>query len=1206
MALICACALAHFCACSVSPQASAGNSPAVDSNRQPVAGSVLTGNFKEGVSRTFHVDLKAGQYLRLSIAPQSASVTMKFFAPSGGGVAEYYHRQGVFTPASIIAEEAGTYRLALTSTTGEAPDDRASFSLRVSGVGKAGARDRSRLNAEGAFAEAERLRLRWSADSLREALKKYDEAQRIWHALGLSPESVSALNRLGEAHSILSEYQDALSFHDQALRLSLATGDRRGELDSLSGIGSVHLRSANYREALRYGQLTLRRARGYADPVMKARALYLIGTAQYFLSELDPALEDLNRALALFRVEGDVNGQAQSLIYISYVHTDKGEMDAASESLNAALSLWQRAHDRQGEAYTLDATGVLRTFSGDYQQGLDYHHQSLDIFRTIGDRNGEAIALTGLGFTYFSLGDTGKALHNYDRAADIYRELSNEGYEAVILANIGDVYSLNGDYQKALENYIESIPLIKAAHDTQTEAFTLSSIGTAYYNLGRYAQALDYYQRALLLLRRVKNRHWEANTLIGIGSIHEKEGRTPRALGYYQQALGLSRVVADRWGEALALYHIAHGRSRGGDYQEARARVEEALQIVETLRSKVASHDLRASYLATAHQCYELYIDVLMHLHKQNPAGGFEVVALQTSERSLARSLVETLAETRANTDHGVEPALLERERTLQQLLNASAERQMQILKEKHSEEEAEAIAKEVNDLTNEYAEVKARVRRTSTRYAALTQPQPLSLREIQQQVLDDETLLLEYALGEERSYLWAVTKDSITVHELRGRAEIEAAARRVYELLKAHQPVPGETLAARRARTGEADAQYWQASADLSRMILEPVAGLLGNKRLLIVADGALQYIPFGALTISGESPERSVAASDNDDTGEPAPLMIKHEIVSLPSASTLSVLRREMAGRTPAPKAVAVLADPVFEKDDPRIPSSFRAQSSAAGAEQEARPTGQAEKEEMVALHRAVRDAGVTRDDGVEGIPRLLASREEAEAIMRVAPAGAGLNAVGFDASRAIATSPELGKYRIVHFATHGLLNSEHPELSGVILSLLNQEGQPVNGFLRLYDIYNLNLPADLVVLSACNTGLGKDVRGEGLIGLTRGFMHAGASGVMASLWKVDDEATAELMKQFYRGVLKDGLPPAAALRQAQVIMWQQKPWRSPYYWAAFVLQGEYRERINVRDQPRPRAGRTVAAGAVVVVLVFSIGGLYARQKRRRRSAV
>jgi CHAT domain-containing protein len=204
-------------------------------------------------------------------------------------------------------------------------------------------------------------------------------------------------------------------------------------------------------------------------------------------------------------------------------------------------------------------------------------------------------------------------------------------------------------------------------------------------------------------------------------------------------------------------------------------------------------------------------------------------------------------------------------------------------------------------------------------------------------------------------------------------------------------------------------------------------------------------------------------------------------------------------------------------------------------------------------------LRDVGILREGG-QGVPRLLSSREEADAIIAAA-AGAGMRATGFKATRATATSPELGQYRIVHFATHGLLNSEHPALSGLVFSLVDEQGKSQDGFLSLHDIYNLNLPADLVVLSACNTGLGKEVRGEGLVGIVRGFMYAGAARVVASLWKVDDEATAELMKRFYQQMLQGGLTPAAALRAAQVEMWQHKRWHSPYYWAAFVLQGEWK---------------------------------------------
>jgi CHAT domain-containing protein len=170
--------------------------------------------------------------------------------------------------------------------------------------------------------------------------------------------------------------------------------------------------------------------------------------------------------------------------------------------------------------------------------------------------------------------------------------------------------------------------------------------------------------------------------------------------------------------------------------------------------------------------------------------------------------------------------------------------------------------------------------------------------------------------------------------------------------------------------------------------------------------------------------------------------------------------------------------------------------------------------------------------------------------------------MQAFDFAASFATATNPQLSQYRIVHFATHGILNSVHPELSGVVLSLVDEKGTPQqNGFLRLRHIFNLNLPAELVVLSACETGLGQDVKGEGLVGLTRGFMYAGAPRVLVSLWSVNDRGTSELMSRFYKKMLQEGLHPAAALRAAQIEMLQNSQWKEPYYWAAFTLQGEWR---------------------------------------------
>jgi len=326
--------------------------------------------------------------------------------------------------------------------------------------------------------------------------------------------------------------------------------------------------------------------------------------------------------------------------------------------------------------------------------------------------------------------------------------------------------------------------------------------------------------------------------------------------------------------------------------------------------------------------------------------------------------------------------------------------------------------------------------------------------------------------------------------------------------------------------------------------MLLAPVATQLGSKRLVIVADGALQYLPFAVLP------------SPTETAGESRPLILDHEIVNLPSASVLAALRRDLGDRKPAAKGVAVLADPVFEVNDARVKSSLASHKSSGGAQNQVQAVSTTS---AATLKRAL--SSVRGGDGSVKLKRLLFSRDEAEAIISLTSQQSNLEALDFRANRKLAMSDELSRYRIVHFSTHGLLDSHHPELSGLVLSLVDEAGRPQEGFLRLHEIYTLRLNADLVVLSACQTGLGKEVRGEGLIGLVRGFMYAGAPRVMASMWEVDDAATAELMKLFYKGVLQEKLTPAAALRAAQIKMLTKRHWQAPYYWGAFVLQGEWR---------------------------------------------
>jgi CHAT domain-containing protein len=315
-----------------------------------------------------------------------------------------------------------------------------------------------------------------------------------------------------------------------------------------------------------------------------------------------------------------------------------------------------------------------------------------------------------------------------------------------------------------------------------------------------------------------------------------------------------------------------------------------------------------------------------------------------------------------------------------------------------------------------------------------------------------------------------------------------------------------------------------------LSNMILGPAATALPRKRIVIVADGVLQYIPFAAL----RNPNSAVAE----------PLVVQHELITLPSASSLAIQRRNLARRKMAPQILAVIADPVFTTNDPRLPKTIP-------------PVRQ---ESAAAVGDTRRIEHPTELMGQLSIRRLPFTRQEADQILAVVPSATNLKAVDFRANRSLAMSDELSKFRYVHFATHGYLDSTRPDLSAIVLSLVDEDGKPQDGFLRSHDVFNLKLPAELIVLSACETGLGKDVKGEGLVGLTRGFMYAGARRVIVSLWNVNDKATASLMQRVYAGILKTNKTPASSLRAAQIEMWRQKQWQAPYYWAGFVLQGEW----------------------------------------------
>ncbi len=899
-------------------------------------------------------------------------------------------------------------------------------------------------------------------------------------------------------------------------------------------------------------------------------ALWVKGTPD----SISESLSKFSQALSLYEGVGDRKEQASMLSMIGNVHNVLGDTRRSLDYHKSALQIRRELQDGVGQMLSANNIAGIYSTLGDLQKAIEYQSQSLALSQQASDSRGQAINLNNLAQIFDKLGENEKALVYLEQAYELIKDSWDKNALVAILNGLGAVYERLGENQKALNYYQQSLA-VPASTINRKQPITKHNIGHLYEKLGEREKALDFYQQALSGAKDISDLPTQALTLDSLGNLYAATGDLQKGLDYCRQALALNQEMSNKTGEAAALYSLARLECEQDNLPVAKELIESSLAIVESVRARVETQDFRTTYFASVQDYYEFYIDLLMRLQNQKAASSaspfYAVTAFQANERRLARGLLESLVEARADIRQDVDTKLLERESLLQQKLNANSRLLMRLLNNPSNATGLAKIKGENEESRRQLLDVQTKIRETSPRYAALTQPQLLSLTEIQHQVIDADSLLLEYSLGTQRSYLFAVSQKRLAVYELPSRQKIESAAQRLTGLITArNQRIKFETLDEREARITKAESEFTEAAAALSQLILAPVASQIGNQRLLIVSDGALQYVPFAVLPKPNNEKVNPQSLARNPQAAPS--LLSENEIVNLPSASTLAVLRQELRNRKPAAKMLAVLADPVFDKHDERfklahtkrtkesneVMARIRTASQTRSLTQTEKDSGSERTQRLTRdFTRALREAQNTGDQ--LSLARLPYTRKEAESIIALVPPSLSKEAIDFSANRATAMSRELREYRYLHFATHGFLNTTHPELSGIVLSMIDEDGMEVNGFLRAHEIYNLRLPAELVVLSGCRTGLGKEIRGEGLVGLTRGFMYAGAARVMVSLWDVNDEATAEFMSKFYSAMIREKLPVAAALKTAQARMAKDKRWSSPYYWAAFVLQGE-----------------------------------------------
>jgi CHAT domain-containing protein/tetratricopeptide (TPR) repeat protein len=1006
-----------------------------------------------GQSQAFTIALQAGEFARLSVEPLFPEADVVLQDPDGKEILNRTrnHLNKFAESLSLIAPAEGSYRLIVSSHWPQP----GRYVVRIMERRPSIATDRVRIEAERIYDETNEVKKARTPEDVRRVIPRFERAMQLFGQLHDDAALADAETRLGEAKMyFLGEYEAGLPHLFHALAIRQCIDDASGRGQALDEIGASLRMIGQPRKALPF----LRAALAYRNPEIPrevAVTLRNIADAQQMLGE-NPVPVYL-RVLSLMTDANEPIGQGYVHHSLAYYYLNRGDWPSSLEHARESLRVFRAAKHDRGVVGSLTGIGMAYQGEGDPERALEYLKQAMSITNGFPDPRYKAEAAEQIGSVFYDLRQYDRAIDYQHRALAIFSRLEHGITEIEVLIELGESYAGKGDAAKAIVHYEKAMSIMPTVQQFGIDGMCYRAMAEAQLRLGKLEAALSSASRAVEILS---------------GSGYDAD-------------------------EVSALVTRARVRRTGGELEAAREDAEAAMGIIEKLRGKIPTIEKRATFLASVWDAYELDIDVLMRLHRED-------LALHASERARARSLVDLLTESRAGAVAPQKRTQLARVRLLRDRISMKAQAQLQLAAEKNNPL-ASQIKSELEDLNAQYEQLIARMRREDPALAAMASPEPLTLEQIQREVVDPSSALLEYSLGETRSFLWVVTPGSLHTYVLPPRSRIESAVRSAYRALSTSAPAV-------------------QTLRQLSAMILAPASVEIRAKRLIIVPDGALQYLSFASLLTPGSG----------------RPLIADHEIVTLPSASAIAVLRRYPRPRETS-RTLAVFADPVFDRRDPRL-FVRGAQLTPSNMDSD--------------LARSVRESGL-RD-----LSRLPFTRREATAILSLVEPSLRKGALDFDANRRAVMDPDLVNYRFVHFATHGLLNNFHPELSGIVLSMVDASGRSQEGFLSTADVFNLSWNTDLVVLSGCRTGLGKEIRGEGIAGLTQAFMYAGATRVVASLWNVNDAATAALMKKFYQEMLgPKHLAPGAALRAAQLSLQKTKRWSAPYYWAGFVMQGEWR---------------------------------------------
>ncbi len=840
--------------------------------------------------------------------------------------------------------------------------------------------------------------------------------------------------------------------------------------------------------------------------------------------------------------------------------TQEVKPQAYAEFLKAGEA-WGKLGNKSRQADAIErAAEVWGEESERVEQNLRLRNQALDLYKATGDVAGIVRQWNYMGICQGILERHDLEQEHYEEALRLAREWGDQVGEAAALVNLGNVWRSRGEFLRALYFYDDAQAIWHTVGNAGEEVKVLINIGLVHFSLGNVGQSLDFYRQAYKLLGLQGASDLRAEIETRIAEALEKSGRWNKALSHARIALGLRRGEHNQRGEAVVLAGMSLSYQGLGDFRRAREAQVQALSILSRIGKPeditTASLNLGILLLRQGDttQAVPLLERVLVEARRQKRSD-LEAVTLHALARARFRNPIVAI--------HYAEEAI-----NLMEAIRRKAVRED--LKAMYLEAQRGCYDLLVDLLVANppvHTSVKnialafefAERRKARNLLDSLASPRPVlspevaaNRKEIQRKIeyltaeIQRQTQLGQSANGLKKARSQSL--DRLSNLDARLLApDVELPPIPPISLKNAQQNLDDDILllvyhlgaersllfvvspdgievhalpseekievAARKFHDLLSDSKKpWNerssvsAAEDLGRMLLGPVVDRLGGKSLVIVPDGALHFVPFHLLAVA--SPQDG---SNQKGSGPTARLFERHDVVSLPSVSVLAAIRERRGRRSPSPGDIVLFAAPVL------------------------------------------------RDGQYKNLPN---TQREVETIRALLPPGARVvTKLGFDATKEAAVSGLLSRFQTVHFATHAEIDPEDPRLSGIVLTQKNRQGVPLDGFLRVHDIWALDIPADLVVLSACKTAQGKEMRAEGLLGLTQSFFHAGASSVLVSLWNVDDESTPEFMKIFYTSLYMHHRRPSEALRDAQVWMSRHERWHSPYYWAGFVLQGDWR---------------------------------------------